>query len=97
MTASIFFESGGEKKVYLSSADWMTRNIDHRIEVVVAILDPRVKQRILDIIAILLSDTVKARIVDKELSNRYVPRGNRKKVRSQLAIYDYIKKLEQPE
>ncbi|MBS0880481.1 polyphosphate kinase 1 [Pantoea sp. JGM49] len=91
------FESDGEKKVYLSSADWMTRNIDHRIEVAVAILDPRVKQRILDIIAILLSDTVKARIVDKELSNRYVPRGNRKKVRSQLAIYDYIKKLEQPE
>jgi polyphosphate kinase len=91
------FESGGEKKVYLSSADWMTRNIDHRIEVAVAILDPRVKQRILDIINILLSDTVKARIVDKELSNRYVSRGNRKKVRSQLAIYDYIKNLEQPE
>ena len=91
------FESGGEKKVFLSSADWMTRNIDHRIEVAVSILDPRVKQRILDIIAILLSDTVKARIVDKELSNSYVPRGNRKKVRSQLAIYDYIKKLEQPE
>lgn len=91
------FENGGEKKVFLSSADWMTRNIDHRIEVAVAILDPRVKQRILDIIAILFSDTVKARIVDKELSNRYVPRGNRKKVRSQLAIYDYIKKLEQSE
>lgn len=91
------FESGGDKKVFLSSADWMTRNIDYRIEVAVSVLDPRLKQRILDIIAILLSDTVKARIVDKELSNRYVPRGNRKKVRSQLAIYDYIKKLEQPE
>ncbi|MDU6434022.1 MAG: polyphosphate kinase 1 [Pantoea sp.] len=70
------FENGGDKKVFLSSADWMTRNIDHRIEVAVAILDPRVKQRILDIIAILFSDTVKARIVDKELGNRYVPRGN---------------------
>jgi len=91
------FESGGDKKVFLSSADWMTRNIDYRIEVAVSVLGPRPKQRILDIIAILLSDTVKARIVDKELSNRYVPRGNRKKVRSQLAIYDYIKKLEQPE
>ncbi|WP_312140716.1 polyphosphate kinase 1 [Pantoea septica] len=91
------FENGGDKKVFLSSADWMTRNIDHRIEVAVSILDPRVKQRILDIIAILFSDTVKARIVDKELGNRYVPRGNRRKVRSQLAIYDYIKKLEQPE
>ncbi len=91
------FENGGDKKVFLSSADWMTRNIDYRIEVAVAVLDPRLKQRILDIIAILLSDTVKARIIDKELSNRYVPRGNRKKVRSQLAIYDYIKRLEQPE
>lgn len=91
------FESGGDKKVYLSSADWMTRNIDYRIEVAVAILDPRLKQRILDIIAILFSDTVKARVVDKELSNRYVQRGNRRKVRSQLAIYDYIKQLEQPE
>ncbi|MDE1188974.1 MAG: polyphosphate kinase 1 [Pantoea sp.] len=91
------FENGGDKKVYLSSADWMTRNIDYRIEVAVSILDPRLKERVLDIIAILFSDTVKARIVDKELSNRYVPRGNRRKVRSQLAIYDYIKKLEQPE
>ena len=91
------FENGGDKKVFLSSADWMTRNIDYRIEVAVAILDPHIRQRILDIIAIQLSDTVKARIVDKELSNHYVQRGNRRKVRSQLAIYDYIKKLEQPE
>ncbi|WP_130831001.1 polyphosphate kinase 1 [[Erwinia] mediterraneensis] len=91
------FENNGDKKVYLSSADWMTRNIDYRIEVAVVILDPRLKQRILDIVAILFSDTVKARIVDKELSNRYVQRGNRRKVRAQLAIYDYIKQLEQPE
>lgn len=91
------FDNDGDKKVFLSSADWMTRNIDYRIEVAVAILDPVLKQRVLDIIAILFSDTVKARIIDKELSNRYVPRGNRRKVRSQQAIYDYIKSLEQPE
>ncbi|ARJ42796.1 polyphosphate kinase 1 [Pantoea alhagi] len=91
------FDNGGDKKVFLSSADWMTRNIDYRIEVAVAILDPVLKQRVLDIIAILLSDTVKARIIDKELSNRYVPRGNRRKVRAQQAIYEYIKSLEQPE
>ncbi|WP_075181459.1 polyphosphate kinase 1 [Pantoea sp. 1.19] len=91
------FENGGDKKVFLSSADWMTRNIDYRIEVAVALLDPVLKQRVLDIIAILLSDTLKARYVDKELSNRYVPRGNRRKVRAQLAIYDYIKNLEQPD
>lgn len=75
----------------------MTRNIDYRIEVAVAVLDPILKQRILDIIAILMSDTLKARFVDKELSNRYVPRGNRRKVRSQLSIYEYIKSLEQPD
>lgn len=91
------FDNAGDKKVYLSSADWMTRNIDHRIEVAVALLDPVLKQRVLDIIDLLFSDTLKARFVDKELSNRYVPRGNRRKVRAQLAIYDYIKSLEQPE
>ena len=91
------FDNGGDKKVLLSSADWMTRNIDYRIEVAVSILDPILKQRVLDIIAILLSDTLKARYVDKELSNRYVPRGNRRQVRAQLAIYDYIKSLEQPD
>lgn len=73
----------------------MTRNIDYRIEVATPLLDPRLKQRVLDIIDILFSDTVKARYIDKELSNRYVPRGNRRKVQSQLAIYDYIKSLEQ--
>lgn len=75
----------------------MTRNIDYRIEVATPLLDPRLKQRILDIIELQLSDTVKARYIDKELSNRYVQRGNRRKVRSQLAIYDYIKSLEQPD
>ncbi|MNV43181.1 Polyphosphate kinase [compost metagenome] len=91
------FENGGDKQVYLSSADWMTRNIDYRIEVATPLLDPRLKQQILDIIELQLSDTVKARYIDKELSNRYVQRGNRRKVRSQLAIYDYIKSLEQPD
>ena len=68
--------------MYLSSADWMTRNIDYRIEVAVSLLDPALKQRVLDILEILFSDTVKARYVDKELSNQYVPRGNRRKVRA---------------
>ncbi|WMQ73151.1 MAG: Polyphosphate kinase [Sodalis sp.] len=88
------FENGGDKKVFLSSADWMTRNIDHRIEVGVALLDPRLKQQVLDILALLFSDTVKARYIDADLNNYYVPRGNRRKVRAQIAIYHYIKQLE---
>ncbi|AHF74513.1 polyphosphate kinase [Candidatus Sodalis pierantonius str. SOPE] len=88
------FENGGDKKVFLSSADWMTRNIDYRIEVGVALLDPRLKQQVLDILALLFSDTVKARYIDADLNNYYLPRGNRRKVRAQIAIYDYIKQLE---
>jgi polyphosphate kinase len=88
------FENNGDTKVFLSSADWMTRNIDYRIEVAVALLDPTLRQRVLDILDLLFSDTVKARYIDKDLSNRYVPRGNRRKVRAQLAIYDYLKAFE---
>ncbi len=84
----------GDPQVYISSADWMTRNIDHRIEVGAPVRDPRLKQRIIDILDIHFIDTVKARAIDKEMSNRYVARGNRKKVRSQLAIYDYLKNVE---
>ncbi|MBT9432692.1 polyphosphate kinase 1 [Candidatus Sodalis endolongispinus] len=88
------FENGGDKKVFLSSADWMTRNIDYRIEVGVALLDPRLKQQVMDILALLFIDTVKARYIDADLNNYYVPRDNRRKVRAQIAIYDYIKQLE---
>ncbi|WP_114766385.1 polyphosphate kinase 1 [Vibrio rhodolitus] len=84
----------GDPQVYISSADWMTRNIDHRVEVGAPVRDPRLKQRIIDIVNIHFIDTVKARWIDKEMSNSYVARGNRKKVRSQLAIYDYLKNVE---
>lgn len=91
------FKNAGDDKIWLSSADWMTRNIDYRIEVAAPLLDPGLKKYMLDIINLLFSDTVKARTIDKEQNNHYVPRGNRRKVRAQLAIYDYIKSLEQAE
>ncbi|AGV18539.1 MULTISPECIES: polyphosphate kinase 1 [Vibrio] len=90
----VITHNDGDPQVYISSADWMTRNIDHRIEVAAPVRDPRLKQRIIDITNIHFTDTVKARFIDKEMSNAYVPRGNRKKVRSQIAIYDYLKNIE---
>jgi polyphosphate kinase len=48
----------------------------------------------MDIINIQFTDTVKARVINSEMNNAYVPRGNRKKIRSQHAIYDYIKQVE---
>lgn len=90
----IICENGGDPSVYISSADWMTRNIDYRIEVAVPIRSERLKKRIIDIINIQFTDTVKARIIDSNLSNQYVSRGNKKKIRSQLAIYEYLKQAE---
>ncbi|MBB66262.1 MAG: polyphosphate kinase 1 [Rickettsiales bacterium] len=91
------FEGGGERKVFISSADWMTRNMDNRIEVGCPIYDKNLQQRIVDIIDIQFRDTLKARVIDKEQSNKYVARGNRKKLRSQIEIYDYLVKEEEKE
>lgn len=90
------FDNYDNPQVYISSADWMTRNIDYRIEVGAPVNDPVLKQRVLDILDLQWNDTVKARIIDKDMNNHYVTRGNRRKVRSQLATYDYLKTLEQP-
>lgn len=88
------FENNGQKETYISSADWMPRNINNRIEVAVKIFSAEVKNTILDIFDIQARDNVKARIINKELNNQYVQRRNGKKIRSQLAIYEYLKQLE---
>ncbi|MCW8109485.1 polyphosphate kinase 1 [Alteromonas ponticola] len=87
----MIFAGGGERKVFISSADWMTRNMDNRIEVGCPIYDKRLQQQLVDIIELQFKDTLKARIIDKDQVNQYVHRGNRKKIRSQEAIYDYLK------
>ena len=89
------FRNQGDFKVFISSADWMTRNIEDRVEVGCPVYDETLKQQILDIFELQWSDTTKARIIDAEQSNRYKPRGNKRKVQSQLAIHDYLRKLEQ--
>ena len=90
----LVFENGGDPKVYISSADWMTRNLDGRIEVGCPILEPVLQKRIIDILELQFKDTMKARVIDAEQSNRYVPRGNRRKIQSQVAIYNYLTELE---
>ena len=88
------FENDGKKDTYISSADWMPRNLDNRIEVGVKIFDPILKTTIHDIFNLQCNDNVKARIIDKDNMNNYVQRGNKKKVRAQHAIYDYLKQME---
>lgn len=84
------FHNGGKEKVYISSADWMVRNIDHRVEATCPILDENIKKVLKNILQIQLSDNVKARILDNDLSNRYVREKSQKKVRSQVEIYNYL-------
>lgn len=91
----MIFEGGGDRKVFISSADWMERNMDNRIEVGCPIYDKRLQQRIVDIMEIQFQDTLKARVIDNAQTNAYVARGNRKKLRSQVEIYHYLKQEEE--
>ncbi|MGJ8692139.1 MAG: polyphosphate kinase 1 [Thalassotalea sp.] len=87
------FHNDGDKAVFISSADWMERNIDHRVEVAAPIYNPVLKQRIIDVIELQLSDNCKARRINQKQSNSYVTKG-KEPIRSQLAIYDYFKTQE---
>lgn len=89
----MIFENNGDQKVYISSADWMLRNIDHRIEVACPILEKGLKQELINITNIQLSDNIKARELDNDLSNQYVNPRNTKKVRSQIEIFNYLNKM----
>ncbi len=87
------FHNGGQPKVYISSADWMIRNLDHRIEAACPILDKDIQQELIHILNIQLSGNVKARILDNEQKNEYVTRKKGEPVvRSQMAIYEFLHK-----
>ncbi|WP_346882471.1 polyphosphate kinase 1 [uncultured Algibacter sp.] len=88
------FGNNGDSKLYISSADWMTRNIENRVEVSCPIYDEDIKKEIIDTFNICWNDNVKARLLNDSQDNSYKV-NNKKKVRSQFAIYDYyLKKLE---
>lgn len=88
------FYNDGAPEVYLSSADWMTRNLDNRVEVATPVLDPDHRRTVIELMELQFKDTTKARIIDEAQSNAYVERGNRRKLRAQMSTYNYIKQLE---
>ena len=85
------FANGGEEKYYISSADWMSRNLDNRCEIAVPVYDKEVQKQLRAIIDIQLSGNTKARILDRKLSNKYkLPVGKQKKVRAQEEVYNFL-------
>ncbi len=87
------FCNNNNEKYYISSADWMTRNLDNRIEVATPIYDPSIQKELRDIIDFQLKDNVKARVVDQLQSNIYKKDKSDINFHSQMEIYNYYKAL----
>ncbi|MDP5081860.1 MAG: polyphosphate kinase 1, partial [Winogradskyella sp.] len=87
-TRLYIFSNNNDPKIYISSADWMTRNIDNRVEVSCPIYDEDIKKELNDLYDICWNDNVKARIINETQDNSY--RKNKKpKVRAQFDTYKY--------
>ena len=86
------FSHGGREKIYLSSADWMVRNLSYRIETCFPILDAKLRREIKDYINIQLRDNVKSRLLDEDSNNDYYKNGSDMAIRSQVETYYYVKR-----
>ena len=89
-----YFYHGGDEQIYLSSADFMRRNLSHRIETTFPILDPLLIKEMKDFLYIQLNDNIKARVIEAKHKNEYRSDGNNMPIRSQLEIYHYLKRKE---
>lgn len=87
------FGADGEEKMYISSADWMPRNLNRRIEVACPIYDKNIKEELKKMLEIQLKDNSKARILDPNLSNKYSIGNPNEKFRAQEDYYNYIKSI----
>lgn len=83
------FHNGGKEKVFISSADWMVRNLDHRVEIACPVYDEDIQKVLKNMLKIQLDDNVKARILNNGLTNEYV-KTEGKKIRSQVEQYNYL-------
>ncbi|MCT4601415.1 MAG: polyphosphate kinase 1 [Marinifilum sp.] len=92
---AFYFHNNGEELLYLSSADWMNRNLQRRIECAFPIHDIDIKNEIIHILKLQLADNVSARYLNGNLDNVLVKRlDGEPKVRSQIAIAEFLKDKE---
>jgi polyphosphate kinase len=86
----LIFCNGGVERIYISSADLMPRNLDHRIEVTCPIFDKNIRSEIRNVFDIQWKDNVKARIFNETQSNEFV-KPSKDIIQSQKEVYNYIK------
>ncbi len=84
------FHNNGDIKYFLSSADWMKRNLSRRIEAAFPIYDAELKKQIQRMIDIQLNDNIRARIINDTQDNQYKENGEVKKIRSQYDTYSLL-------
>ena len=85
------FENGGEPKYYISSADFMTRNIENRVEVAAPIYDLDLQNQIQAVFSLCWDDNIKGRHVNGRKGNKFIE-NKKSKIRSQWAVYKYYEK-----
>lgn len=84
------FANDGNREFYISSADWMQRNFDHRIEVATPVYDEQIREELWTMLRIQLNDNTKARLLSEKEINKYKRTGG-EQIRSQFKIYEYFK------
>lgn len=87
------FGNNNNKEMFLSSADWLNRNINRRIETAFPIEQPELKEEILNILEFQLNDNLKVRSIDENLNNIKIE-NKKEQVRAQLKTYDYLHSLD---
>ena len=87
-TRMFIFCNNGKNKTYISSADWMTRNLDNRVEVTIPIEDEKISNQLNDIFSIYWNDNQKSRYVNSENNNEY-RKNDLGIIRSQSQVYNY--------
>lgn len=87
-----YFLNDGREEIYLSSADWMKRNLDRRIEIAFPITDKIIKETLCKTLEFQMGDNVKARIINEVQDNQFVNSNNSIKIRSQIETYEYLAK-----
>ncbi|MFC1732328.1 polyphosphate kinase 1 [candidate division KSB1 bacterium] len=87
----LVFANAGNPAYYITSADWMPRNFDHRIELACPIYDKKIQKELMKMLEIQIADNVKARLISAENPNQYKKTSSKKDIRSQIEFYDYLK------